>query len=103
MSSLTRMVCYLEDYRARVGAWAGRLSWRVETKRGVGTREVIETIGKGLGLTMLSCLILSVFLIIGGIEHNPGPAVETENTVSLMYYIDCRELWVDDDFEGNSN
>ena len=46
--------------------------------------EVIETIGKGLGLTILVSLILAVFLIIGGIEHNPGPAVENENTVRVL-------------------
>ena len=85
VSSLTRMCCYLEDYRARVGSWAGGLYWRGETKRGVGTRgEVNETIGTGLGLTMLSSIILALLLIIGGIEQNPGPAVETENTVRVL-------------------
>ena len=59
-------------------------SWRGETTRGVGTREVNETIGTGLGLTMLSSLILALSLIIGGIEQNPGPAVETENTVRVL-------------------
>jgi hypothetical protein len=38
----------------------------------------------GLGLTMLSSLILAVLLIIGGIELNPGPAVEMENTVRVL-------------------
>ena len=85
MSSLTRMFCYLDDYRARVGAWDGKLSWRDETKRGVGMRgDVIETIGKGLGLTMPSSLILAVLLIIGEIEQNAGPAVEMENTVRVL-------------------
>ena len=78
------MGCYLEDYRARVGAWAGRLSWRGETKRGVGTRgEVNETIGTGLGLTMLSSLILALLLIIGGIEKILG-RLWKQNTVRVL-------------------
>jgi len=28
------MGCYLEDYRARVGTWAGRFSWRGVSRRG---------------------------------------------------------------------
>ncbi|PNF19099.1 hypothetical protein B7P43_G10548 [Cryptotermes secundus] len=28
------MGCYLEDYRARVGAWAGRFTWRGGPRRG---------------------------------------------------------------------
>ena len=74
------MGCYLEDYRARVSTWARRLSWRGVGKRG----DAIETSGKCLGLTMLSSLILAVLLIIGGIEQNPGPAVEMENTVRVF-------------------
>ena len=51
----------------------------------MGTRgEVIETIGMGLGLTMLSSLILAVLLIIAGIEQNPGTSVEMENTVRVL-------------------
>jgi len=79
------MGCYLEDYRARVGTWAGRLSWRGVAKRGVCKHgDDIGTTGKCLGVTMLSSLILAVLLIIGGIEQNPGPAAEIENTVRVL-------------------
>ena len=39
-----------------------------------------HTSGGCLGLTVLS-LVLAVFLMIGGIEQNPGPFVEVESTV----------------------
>jgi hypothetical protein len=74
------MGCYLEDYRARVGTWAGRLSWRGVAKRG----EEFGTTGKSLGVTTLIFSILAVLLIIGGIEQNPGPAAEMENTVRVL-------------------
>jgi hypothetical protein len=74
------MGCYLEDYRARVGTWAGRFMWRGGSKHG----DDVGTTGKCLGFTMLSFLILAVLLIIGGIEQNPGPAVEMENTVRIL-------------------
>ena len=79
------MGCYLEDYRARVGTWAGRLSWRGMSKCGMGKRgDAIEISGNCLGLTMLSTLILAVLLIIGGIEQNPGTAAEMEITVRVL-------------------
>jgi len=65
-------------------AWRG-VAWRGVAWLGVGKRgDDIETTGKCLGLTMLSSLILAVLLIIGGIEQNPGPAVEMENTVRVL-------------------
>ena len=42
-----------------------------------------HTSGGCLGLTVLS-LVLAVFLMIGGIEQNPGPVVEVEKTVQLL-------------------
>ena len=42
------------------------------------------TTGDCLGLTVLSSMVLAVLLIIGGVEQNPGPAVEVENTVRLL-------------------
>jgi len=65
------MGCYLEDYRARVGTWAGRFSWCGVSRRGAAN----ETAG--------DCLGLMVLLVIGGVEQNPGPIVEVENTVRL--------------------
>jgi hypothetical protein len=79
------MGCYLEDYRARVGTWAGRDSWRGVAKRGVSKRgDENGTTGKSLGFKMLIFSILAVLLIIGGIEQNPGPAAEMENTVRVL-------------------
>jgi len=73
------MGCYLEDYRARVGTWAGRFSWRGVSRRG----DANATSGDCLGLTVLSSMVLAVLLVIGGVEQNPGPVVEVENTVRL--------------------
>jgi methionyl-tRNA synthetase len=37
-----------------------------------------------MGLTVLWFMVLAVLLIIGGVEQNPGPVLETENTVRLL-------------------
>jgi hypothetical protein len=81
------MGCYLEEYRARVGTWSGRLMWRgAATKRGAAKcSDDIGAKGKCLGLTLLSSMILAVLLIIGGIEQNPGPSREMDSTASDMY------------------
>jgi len=71
------MGCYLEAYRATVGSWAGRFSWRGVPRRGDGTT------GDCLELAVLSSMVLVVLLMIGGIEQNPGPVVEMENTMQL--------------------
>ena len=42
------MGCYLEDYHARVGTWAGRFSWRGMARRGNANRAT----GDCLGLTV---------------------------------------------------
>jgi hypothetical protein len=60
---------------------SGYSQWRVGFKRA----DDIGTTGKCLGLTMLSFVILTVLLLIGGIEQNPGPAAEMENTVRILY------------------
>ena len=70
------MGCYLEDYRARVGTWAGRFSWRGVSSCG----DANGTAGDCLGLTVLSSVALAVLLVIGGVEQNPGPVVEVQNT-----------------------
>jgi hypothetical protein len=59
--------------------WAGRHSWRGLSRRGDAT----GTFGDCLGLTVLSSTVLAVLFIIGGVEQNPGPDVEVENTVRL--------------------
>jgi hypothetical protein len=71
------MGCYLEDYRTRVGTWTGRFLWRGVSKHG----DANGTTGDCLGLTVLSSMFLAVLQIIGGVEQNPGPVVEVENTV----------------------
>jgi hypothetical protein len=32
-------------------------------------------------------VVLVVLLIIGGVDQNPGPDMEVENTVRLMYWV----------------
>ena len=76
------MGCYLEEYRARVGTWAGKLACRgLVIKRGAANcSEDIGAKSKCLGLTLLSYLTIAVLLIIGGIEQNPGPTGEMDAT-----------------------
>ena len=74
------MGCYLEDYSARVGTWAGRFSWCGVARRG----DAYVKSGDCLALTVLSSMILSVLLVICGVEQNPGSVVEVENTVRLL-------------------
>ena len=74
------MGCYLEDYCARVGTWAGRFLWHGVSRHG----DAKGTSGNCLVLTVLSSMVLVVLLVIGGVEHNPGPVVEEENTVKLL-------------------
>jgi len=74
------MGCYLEDNGARVGTWAGRFSWC-----GVSRRDDANgTADECLSLTVLRSMVLAVLLVIGGVEQNPGPVVEVENTVRLL-------------------
>jgi hypothetical protein len=46
--------------------------------------EANGTTGDCLGLTVLSWVVLSVLLMIGGIEQNPGPVVLEENTLRFL-------------------
>ena len=74
------MGCYLEDYCARICTWTGRFSWRGMSRCGDANGASSDC----LGLTVLSSMVLAVLLIIGGVEQNPGPSVEVENTVQLL-------------------
>ena len=74
------MGCDLEDYRARVGTWAGRFLWRGLSRHG----DANGTTADCLRLTVLSFMVLAALLIIGGVEQNPGPVLEVENTVQLL-------------------
>ena len=61
------MGCYLDDYRARVGTWAGRFSLRATV--GQMTRG-----GNNYAVTMNLCAtVIAALLVIGGVELNPGP------------------------------
>jgi len=74
------MGCCLEDYRARVGTWARKF-----TCRGVfRCADANGTSGDCLVLTVLSFMVLAILLVIGGVEQNPVPVVEVENTVRLL-------------------
>jgi hypothetical protein len=84
------MGSYLDDYRARVGTWAGRFSWRGGPRRG----DANQATGVCLGLTMLSSMVLSVLLVIGGVEQNPGPVEEGENITQAICIGCSRNLWL---------
>ena len=79
------MGCYLEDYKVRIGTWAGKISWYGVPRRGVPSRGVPRrgndngTSGDCLGLTVLNSIILFYET-----EQNSGPAVEVKNTVRLL-------------------
>jgi hypothetical protein len=60
--------CYLEEYRAQVGTWAARFSWRTAVGH-VGSRG-----GKTYMGTMIQCAaVIATLFFIGGVELNPGP------------------------------
>ena len=70
------MGCYLEDYRARVGTWAERFSWR-SAEGHVGTSG-----GKiYMGPMIMYAAVLATLLMIGGVKLNPGPV---ENIVQVL-------------------
>ncbi len=76
------MGCYPEDYQVRVGAWAGRLVGLGRSgMSGFGVAR--QASGHCLGLIALSSSILAVLLIIGGIEQNPGPVMDSVNAIKL--------------------
>ena len=69
------MGCYLAGYWACVGTWAARISCFSRTSRRTakGNGHAILCLG-----TMILCATtLVVLLVIGGVEENPGPGVES--------------------------
>jgi hypothetical protein len=76
------MGCYLEDYRDRVGIWAGRLSRRAGPRRSDANQATGGCLE--LGLTVLSSKVLAILLVTGGVEQNPSPSVEGENAIQLV-------------------
>jgi hypothetical protein len=74
------MGCYLEDYRARLGTWAARTSWRTAQGRGSNGQAMSYYVGN----TLLCAAALTALSVIGGMEQNPGPGVEAENSLQVM-------------------
>jgi hypothetical protein len=70
------MGSYLEDYRARVGTWAARTTWRTAQ----GNAQVVFCLG-----AMILCATTSaVLFVIDGVEKNPGPGVEVEKILQVL-------------------
>jgi len=79
---LETMVCYLADYRARVDTWSARFSCISESSRRT-TQGNVHVILR-LGTMILSATALAVLLVIGGVEINPRPGVETEKIMCVL-------------------
>jgi hypothetical protein len=68
-----------------VGTWAARISCvskasKASQRTTQGNRNVILC----LGSMILSATTLAVLLIIGGVETNSGPGVETEKIMRVL-------------------
>ena len=50
------MCCYLEEYLAKEGTWAGKFSWRGGSRPGDPNRTTSDC----LGLTVLSSIVLAL-------------------------------------------
>jgi hypothetical protein len=70
------MGLYLKDYRARVGTWAARVSWRSAFGQ-VGTRGDKNFIRE----MTLCAAVIATLLVIGGVALNPGPV---DNLVQVL-------------------
>ena len=86
---IIRVCCELQSKgREWVATWrttARGLVPGLGDSRGVSRRgDANGTTGDGLRLTVLRSMVLAVLLIIGGVEQNPGPAVDVKNTVRLL-------------------
>ena len=73
------MGCYLEDYRARVGVWAGRVSCRASRMK--ARKQEARSGNIDLVDTILCAAVITALLVIGGVEQNPGPA---DNIVRVL-------------------
>jgi len=79
---LETMGCYLADYWARVGTWAVRFSCISESSRCTAQGNVHVILC--LGTMILSATTLAVLLVIGGVETNPEPGVETQKIMHVF-------------------
>jgi len=74
------MGCYLYESRLWVGTWTGKFLCSGVSRRG----ETNGTTHDCLGLTVLISVDLTLLLMIGGTENNPGAVVEVENTMQHL-------------------
>lgn len=73
------MGCYLQEYRARIGAWAARFSSCAAPAPSASLRGD----GAAAGAAALCATTIAVLLLIGGVEPNPGPADEV-NAIRIL-------------------
>jgi hypothetical protein len=66
----------MDDFRAHVGTWAARTSWRAAQGQD-SNGQAINYIGNML----LCAAALTVLIVTSGEEQNPGPGVEAERRV----------------------
>ncbi|PNF33662.1 hypothetical protein B7P43_G12335 [Cryptotermes secundus] len=62
-----------------MGTWAARMSWHTAQGRD-SNGQAISYVGNML----LCAAALTVLLVIGMVKENPGPGVETENTLQVL-------------------
>jgi hypothetical protein len=73
------MGCSLEDYRARVGSWNAKTSWRTAQGRESNAQSISYI------RNMLLCAVaLTALLVIDGVEQNPEPGVEADNSLQVL-------------------
>ena len=70
------MGCNLENYWAREGTWTARTTCLTSE----GNGRVIPC----LRIMILCATTLAVLLVIGEVEKNPGPCVETEKILQVL-------------------
>jgi hypothetical protein len=63
-----------------VGTWVARTSWRTAQGRGSNGQAICY-----IGNMLLCAAALTVLLVTGGVEQNPGPGVELENSPQVLY------------------
>ncbi|KAK7792092.1 hypothetical protein R5R35_010715 [Gryllus longicercus] len=73
------MGCYLQEYRARIGAWAARFS----SCGAPAPSASLSGNGAAAGAAALCATTIAVLLLIGGVEPNPGPEVEV-NAIRIL-------------------
>lgn len=62
-----------------MGTWAARTSWHTAQGRGSNGQAMSY-----IGNVLLCAAVLTVLLIIDGVEQNPGPGVKLENRLQVL-------------------